>query len=176
MHSRPNELAGQRERSTPLPCPGLGGEALGAGGLVEVGLSDRGVDLVAPGRARALVFVIDVRRRLERMLESHRAQQGGWPPKRIDLPNLIRDIESIVPTDLLFDQVLREDGQKRVGRDRLFGSRMERRRHRLGKIRAEMIPLGRNLRLGQSESNGWFMIILRQRCAARTCRVRSPRG
>ena len=82
---QPEQLAGQGQGRAPLAGAGLGGQALGAGDLVEVGLGDRGVRLVAAGRAGALVLVIDVRRCLEGLLEADRPQQRRRAPEGVNV-------------------------------------------------------------------------------------------
>jgi hypothetical protein len=73
---QPEQAAGQRQRRTPLARAGLGGEAFGAGDLVVIRLRHRGVRLVAAGGADALVFVINVRRRLQRLLQRTARSSG----------------------------------------------------------------------------------------------------
>ena len=59
------QLAGHRERRSPLAGAGLGGERRDALLLVVVGLRDGGVGLVGADRRDALVLVVDVRRGVE---------------------------------------------------------------------------------------------------------------
>src|SRR6266508_6937160 len=55
----PDQLAGERERASPLPRAGLGRQARPAFPLVVEGLRHRRIRLVTPRRADALVLVED---------------------------------------------------------------------------------------------------------------------
>ncbi len=68
----PEQGAGEGERGAPLARAGLGRELRHAFLLVVEGLRDRGVGLVAAGRADALVFVEDARGGAERLLQTPR--------------------------------------------------------------------------------------------------------
>ena len=105
---QPEQSAGQRQGRTPLARAGLGGEAFGAGDLVVIGLGDGGVGLVAAGGAGALVFVINVRRRLQRLFQPHRAQQRRGPPQRVDFADLVGNRDPPVGAHFLLDEVFRE--------------------------------------------------------------------
>jgi len=63
-----------------LAGAGLRWQLLDAGLAVVEGLRDRGVRLVAAGRADALVLVEDARRRIERAFEPRRAIERRRPP------------------------------------------------------------------------------------------------
>ena len=66
--------------------------------------------------------------------QPHRAEQRRrGPPQRVNVADLVGNRHPAVGTHLLFDEVLRENGQQRLRRNRLFGSRMQRRRQRFGK-------------------------------------------
>ena len=65
----PEDRAGEGQRAAPLAGARLGREPLDALLLVVERLGERGVGLVAARRADALVLVVDVRRRIERLLE-----------------------------------------------------------------------------------------------------------
>ena len=147
------QLASQRQGRTPLARAGLGGEAFGAGDLVVIGLGDGGVGLVAAGGTGAFVFVVNVRRRLERLLEAHRAQQRRGPPQRVNFADLVGDRDPAVGAHFLLDEVFRENRQQGLRRYRLFGARMQRRRQRLGKVRQKIIPLFGNVLLAQRETD-----------------------
>src|SRR5581483_10362644 len=64
-----DQPARERERAPPLPGARLGREASPPLLLVVVRLRDRGVRLVAAGRADAFVLVEDARPRVDRPLE-----------------------------------------------------------------------------------------------------------
>ena len=147
------KLAGQGERRTPLTGAGLSGQAFGASHLVEIGLGNRGVGLVAAGGAGAFVFVVDVRRCLERLLEAHCPQQRCWAPQRVNVAYGLGDFDPPFRTHLLAHQVLRKDGHQRLGRHRLFGARMQRRWQRFRKIRQKIVPLRWDVLLAQREVN-----------------------
>ena len=79
------QRAGEGERRAPLPGAGLGRKLGYALFLIVEGLGDRGVGLVAPGGADALVFVEDARGRSERLLEPPRAIERRRTPQAIDV-------------------------------------------------------------------------------------------
>ena len=87
------ERARHRQRRAPLPRARLRGQMLGAFLLVVVSLRHGRVQLVRPGRARALVLVVDVRRRIERLLKPARAVERRRTPLRINLPHLFRNLD-----------------------------------------------------------------------------------
>ena len=143
--------ARQRQGRTPLARARFSGEPFGAGDLVVISLRHGGVGLVAAGGAGAFVFVINVRRGLERLLEAHRAQQRRRPPERVNVADLVGDRDPAVGAHFLFDEVFRENRQQGFRRYRLFGARMQRRRQRFRKVRQQIIPLFGNVSLGQRE-------------------------
>ena len=71
------ERAGERERRAPLAGTGLGGDLPDARFLVVEGLRDRGVRLVAAGRADALVLVVDAGRASAAPVSRRRARKSG---------------------------------------------------------------------------------------------------
>src|SRR5437867_2542074 len=81
--------------------------------------------LVAAGRAHALVLVVDVRRRAERLLQAPRAIERGGPPQPQDVAHLVGDLDPALAADLLLDQLHREQRREIGGADRLLGARME---------------------------------------------------
>src|SRR5690606_30223964 len=85
------DAAGEGERRSPLARARLRRDALHAFLLVVVRLRDRGVRLVRTGGRDAFVLVVDLRRRIERLFEARRTDQGRWPPDAVDLADLIRD-------------------------------------------------------------------------------------
>ena len=140
MHSKPNSLQASASDGAPLAGAGLGGQALGAGHLVEIGLGDGGVGLVAAGGADALVLVINVRGRLQGLLEAHRAQQRRGPPQRVNVAHRLRDFDPALRAHLLPHEVLGEDRQQRFRRHGLFGAGMQRRGQRFREISQQVVP------------------------------------
>ncbi len=136
--------ARKRQRRAPLARAGFGGEALGAGNFVVVGLRDRGVGLVAAGGAAALVFVVDVRGRLQRLLEPHGAQQRRGTVERVDLAHLRRNLDHPLRAHFLRHEAFRKHRRHQVGRDRLARAGMQRRGQRFRKIRQQVAPVRRH--------------------------------
>ena len=114
--------AGQRQGAAPLSRAGLRGQAFDAGALVVVGLRHRGVGLVAARRAGAFVLVIDVRRRVERLLQPARAVERRGPPQPINIHHLARNIDLRLRREFLLDQFHREDRRQILRRQRLAGA------------------------------------------------------
>jgi hypothetical protein len=98
VHSRPNNLAGQRQRRAPLPRAGLGGQAGGSSDLVVIRLRHRGVRLVAAHRTGTLILVIDVRRCVAAPFRSRTARNSGVGRHRAyTCPVLRREFQSTAP-------------------------------------------------------------------------------
>ena len=136
--------ARKRQRRAPLARAGFGGEALGAGDFVVVGLRDCGVGLVAAGGAAAFVFVVDVRGRLQRLLEPHGAQQRRGTVERVDLAHLRRNLDHPLRAHFLRHKAFRKHRRHQVRRDRLARAGMQRRGQRFRKIRQQVVPVGRH--------------------------------
>ena len=94
------ERARHGQRRAPLPRARLRRQALGAFLLVVVGLRHRGVRLVRAGRAHAFVLVVNLRRRIQRLLQPARAKQRRRPPLRVHLPHRRRESRSPAPCSL----------------------------------------------------------------------------
>ena len=140
------------EGAAPLAGAGFGGDALDALFLVVEGLRNRGVGLVAAGRAYALVLVVDVGRRIERLLEPKGAHEGARSILLVELADRLRDLDLALGRDLLHDQRHREE-RRQIGRtERLVRPGMERRRLRHGQIRRDVVPGSRDLFLVQHET------------------------
>ena len=136
--------AGERQRASPLPGAGLGDELADPRLAVEIGLRHRRVRLVRAGRRDALVLVVDVRRRVERLLEPSRPEQRRRSPQRVDLADLLGDLDPRLGRDLLLDQRHRED-RREVGRaGRLHRRRAQRRQRLAGQVRGQVDPVGRD--------------------------------
>ena len=89
----PEERAGHRQRGTPLAGAGLSGQVRDAFLLVVLGLRHGGVQLVRAGWADAFIFVINSRRRIQRLLQPPRADQRRRPPLRVNLPHLSGNLD-----------------------------------------------------------------------------------
>jgi hypothetical protein len=66
---------------------------LGAFLLVVIGLRHGGVQLVRTGRAHALVLVVNVRRRIQRLLQPARPEERRGPPLRVQLPHFAGNLD-----------------------------------------------------------------------------------
>ncbi len=106
---------GVSESTAPLAGASLGGDATDALFLVVEGLRDRGVGLVAAGRAAALVLVIDVGGRIQSLLKPKGTDQGTRPELLVQIPHGIRDLDLPLCRDFLHDQGHREE-RGEVGR------------------------------------------------------------
>ena len=93
LHLDAEERAGKRERRAPLAGARLGGDLLDAGFAVVERLRDRGVRLVAAGRADAFVLVVDARRRLQRLLEAPGAEERRRAPLAVDVAHRPGDLD-----------------------------------------------------------------------------------
>ena len=111
--------AGERQRAAPLAGAGLGREPRDALLLVVERLGERRVRLVAAGRADALVLVVDVGRRIERLLQAVGAVERGRPVERVGVADRLRDLDLALGADLLDDQRHREERREVVRADRL---------------------------------------------------------
>ena len=147
--------AGHGERRTPLAGSGLGGEVLGAVHLVVIGLRQGGVQLVRAGRAAALVFVIDVGGRIQRLLQTAGAEERRGTPLRVQLPHFAGNFDFPFVADLLQDQAHGKERGEIVGAERLEGSGMQRRSHRRGQIGGEVVPGKRNAVLRKNILDGF---------------------
>ncbi len=92
---------------------------------------------MAAGGTGAFVFVINMRGRVQRLFQTHGAQQRRGPPERVDVAHRVGNFDKWRGADFLLNQIFREDGFERLGRHRLLGARMQRRRQRFGKVGVE---------------------------------------
>ena len=134
------ERAGHRQRRAPLPRAGLRGQVFGAFLLVVVSLRHGGVQLVRAGRADALVLVVDVRRRIERLLKPARAVERRRTPLRINLPHLFGNLDLALAADFLKNQAHGKQRSQIVRADGLMRAGVQRRRQRLGQIGKHVVP------------------------------------
>ena len=145
---------GEAQRGAPLAGTGLGGELADAGLRVVVRLRHRGVHLVRPGRADALVLVVDARRRAEGLLELVGTVQRRGPPLAVDVEDLAGDLDVPLGGDLLQDQVHREQRLEGLRADRLVRAGVQRRGRRLGQVGDQVVPGRGHLILGEDELVG----------------------
>ena len=113
---------------------------LGAFLLVVIGLRQGGVQLMRAGRAHALVFVINVRRRIQRLLQATRPEERRGPPLRVQLPHFAGNLDLTLGADLLHNQAHRKQRSQVVRAQRFQRTGMQRRRHRLGQVGGNVIP------------------------------------
>ncbi len=149
------EVAGHRQRRAPLAGPRLGGEAGRPLFLRIVRLRHRRVRLVRSGRRDPLVLVVDVGRRLERLLQAPRPVERGRSPQLVDLPHLVGDVDEALGAHFLLDQLHREQRSEEVGRHGLFGLRMEHGRGRYRHVRIDVVPRRREVGLVELDANGF---------------------
>ena len=140
----PEEGAREGERRAPLAGAGLGRELLHALGLVVKGLGDRGIRLVAAGRAHALVFVENARAGSERLFESMRPVKRGRAPHAIDVAHRSRDLDMPLGRHFLTDEGHGEQRSEVGGADGLAGAGMQNRRRRRRQIGDDVVPGARN--------------------------------
>ena len=138
---------GQGERRAPLTGTGLGGDPLHAFLFVVEGLRDGGIGLMTAGRAHALVLVVDLRRRLERFLQSTCPVEWRGAPLPIDLAYRLGDLDLALAAHLLLDHGTREDHRQIVRRNGLLGARMQDRIERRRKIGVDVVPSAREMLL-----------------------------
>ena len=131
---------GERHRAAPLAGAGLRRDPRDALLLVEERLGERRVGLVAARRAHALVLVVDVRGRIERLLQPVRPVQGRRPVERVRLAHRIGDLDLPVGADLLEDEAHREQRREVGGPDRLVGPRVERRGRGRPEVGGDVVP------------------------------------
>ncbi len=107
------------------------------------------------GRAGALVLVIDVRRRIERLLQAPRAIERRGAPQAIDVHHLARNIDLRLRGELLLDQFHRKDRRQILRRQRLMSARMQRRGERLRERWQHVHPDRGDLAVGKKEFGGF---------------------
>ena len=149
------EGAGHGQRRAPLARAGLGGEALGAVHFVVIRLRDGGVRLVRAGRADALVLVVDVGGRVQRLLQTAGAEERRWTPLRVDLSHRAGNLDLALGADLLQDEAHGKERSQIVGAERLQRSGVQRRRHGLGQVGCNVVPGERDAALRQVVLDGF---------------------
>ena len=134
------QRAGEGERRSPLAGAGLGGDLLDPGFLVVERLRHCGIGLVAARGADAFVLVVDLGRRLQRLLQPARAVERRGAPLAVDVAHRFRDLDLAIGAHFLQDQRHRKQ-RLEVGRaHRLLGARVQHRRRRRGKVRDNVVP------------------------------------
>ena len=141
------DLAGERQRGTPLAGAGLRGQPGASGDLVEVGLRHGRVRLVATDRRSALVLVVDARGRAQRLLQAVCPVEGGRPPEAVDVMHFCGDLDPALRGRLLLDQAHREQRRQVFRHQGLVRARVQVRRRGSGQVGHEVVPVGRHLRL-----------------------------
>ena len=106
---------------------------------------------MAPRRAAALVLVVDVGGRPERLLEAMGSEQRRGSVERIGLPDGLRDLDLALGTDLLADECHREQRGEVVRTDRLAGARVEHRVRRRRQVGRDVVPGARDPVLVEDE-------------------------
>ncbi len=144
--------AGDREGGPPLAGPGLGRQALDARlGVVER-LRDRRVGLVAAGRAQALVLVVDVGWRIERLLEAAGAEERAGAIEAVGIADGLRDLDLPLRAHLLSDERHREERREVVRPEGLVRARMERWWWRRREVRDDVVPGARDALLVEHDT------------------------
>ena len=134
------EVAGHREGRAPLPGAGLGRQRLRPGFLVVEGLRDGRVRLVRADRADALVLVVDVGRRVERLLEPQRAAHRRRPPEPVDLAHRLGDLDPALGRDLLHRSLIGKSTPRKSGVTGSIVPGMQHRRRRHRHVRVDVVP------------------------------------
>ena len=141
---------GHRQRRTPLSCAGFGGQRLEFLLFRIIYLRRRGIELVAAGSVVALKFVVDFRRRIQRLFEIVRPDKRRRAENAVKILYLFRNVDIAVSrVEFLITQFLTEDRQQIVPADRLMGARMQVGIGLLLHIRPQVVPLLRHLLFGK---------------------------
>ena len=150
-HFHAEQRAGKGQRGAPLAGAGFGREPFDALLLVVPGLRHRGVRLVRACGRDAFVFVINLGRRAERLLQTLRAHQRRRPPHAVDVADRLGDVDGALLRYLLQDQRHRKQ-RLEIGRpDRLLGAGMQHRRQRFWQIGRQIVPSFGNVLFVENE-------------------------
>ncbi len=141
LHLETEQAAGERQGRAPLAGAGFGGQTAGAGFRIVIGLGHGGVRLVRAGRAHALVFEVDARRRIQRLFQAAGTDQRAWAPHLVDVQHRCRNIHITLGGHFLGDQGIREQGRQVRRGHRLTGAGMQHRGHRFREVRHDVVPL-----------------------------------
>ena len=140
QHLEPEQGTGKRQRRAPLPRAGLGRQALYTGLPVVISLRHRGIRLMAPRRADALIFVVNFGRRIQDLLQPPRPIQGRWSPLAVDRLHRLGDRDQALPADLLQNQLHRKQRLKVRRPEGLPGAGMQRRRQGDRQVGLNVVP------------------------------------
>src|SRR4029077_7641680 len=125
---QPELRAGKRKRGTPLAGAGLRRQAPHTGPGVVVRLRHSGIRLVRTRWGNALVLVVDTGWCLQRFLQPIRAIPRAGPPQLVHVEHGAGDVEVLLSTYLLPDQVHRKQRGEVIRPNRLQGAWMKWRR------------------------------------------------
>ena len=145
------ERAGEGHGTPPLARARLGRDPGDALLLVVEGLGDGGVGLVAAGRADALVLVVDVRRRIERLLEAVRPVERAGPVQPVRVADRLGDLDLALGRHFLADEGHREERGQVVRSDRAERAGMQVRSRRDRQVGRDVVPGARDPRFVEDE-------------------------
>ncbi len=106
---------------------------------------------MAPRGANPLVLVVDPRRRLQSLLQTHRPVEGSWPPVTIDLTQFLGYLDPAFLADLLVHKRLGKQRHQPVQGRGLMRRGIDRRRQGLRQVRLDVVPLLGDLILAQQD-------------------------
>ena len=140
LAAKPEHIAGHGQRGAPLARPRFRRQCLDTFLLGVKGLGHGRVRLMRTNRTDALVFVVDMGRCPERLLQAASPKKGSRSPEFIDIADRLRDLNILLLADILSEERCWRKGSEVLGRDRLFGFRVERRHQGHGHIGVDVIP------------------------------------
>ena len=103
------------------------------------------------GRGNAFVFVKDLGRRAQHLLQPHRAAQRARPPQGIDLAHLVGNLDPALGGHLLLQHRAGEDCQHLLRADRL-AIRSEGRCRRVLQVGGDVVPVSRDFVLVENDA------------------------
>ena len=140
-HVKSEKLARKRHGCPPLSGTRLCSDSLDPCLLIIKSLGDGCVRLVAARRAHALVFIIDLCRSAERLLEPVRAKERRGPPEGINVEHLFGNVDPAFCCHFLFDKRHGEDRREVIRSYRLFCAGMKGRLWQVWHISHDVVPL-----------------------------------
>ena len=149
--SEAKEIAGHRQRRSPLARAGFRDQQLHALGLVIEGLCNRRIGLVRTRRAHALVFVIDACGSIQNAFEPPRAEERRGAPLLVNFAHRIRDGDVALCGDFLRDDRVGEQRGEVGGRDRLMSAGVQNGCRCVMQIGCDIIPRLGDIRLLEQE-------------------------
>ena len=139
------QFARERKRAAPLSRARFGGDAFRACLFVVIRLRHGGIRFVRTRWRNAFVFEINVRGRVQRFLQTSRANQRRWTPQFVFFVHIFGNVHVIrrvrTDADLLHNQFHRKDRREIFGTHRLAGARVDNGRQRRRKIILNVVPL-----------------------------------